>query len=167
MVPDRRPFPLALYPSKCSPRSQPLRVTALQFPLAVGPPAASPTLPSDKLKAVPTQACELSSTSRHFSVSESVAVPPRFRCEAARYFLGLMIRQISIPEGLPQARAPSVFKNTLVCRRGGPCGLPWPRNPVSSANTGPLSRPAPRSPSRRVTEVTARQEAVEFLAAIR
>lgn len=103
MNPDRRPFPLAQYPSKCSPHSQQLRVTALLAP--------SPLVHRIFLGySLQTSRCSLPSpfrfppTSGLCSVRESVAAQPRFQCWAARYFLGLIHRQVSCPRGLPWVR---------------------------------------------------------------
>lgn len=105
IVPDRRPFPLAQYPSKCSPLSQPLRVSASRSPSSlVRRSLIGHSLRQKCLSSRPV-CSRFSPTSGPCSVKESVAVQLRFQCWAARYFLGLIHRQIAFPEGLPRVRA--------------------------------------------------------------
>lgn len=121
MTPVRKPFPLACHPSKCSPPSQPFRVTAVVAP--------SPLVRSflrrfhiQQAGRGPDFVCELSPASRLCSVRESVAASSRFQSDAARYFLGLMVRQVACPWGASPGRGSHRLpKELLVCRRSPSC----------------------------------------------
>lgn len=100
---------------------------------------------------MPTSAGERSSTSRRCSVRESVAASLRCRLDVARYFLGLMVQQVSVPEGLPRVRAPSRTRRCGGWRPGRPLRAASASAPgVRCVTTGPGSRPAHCSRAARV-----------------